>query len=67
MGRKLVRDMNTDLIKQLEDDPAKKVYRLSDAEKAAFAKAAASVHDQFPSKSSARGAELLKKVKAAKK
>jgi TRAP-type transport system periplasmic protein len=67
MGRKLVRNMNEDLLKQLEDSPDVTVYRLTADEKAAFAKASKSVHQMFVDKVGGKAKDLLDKVYAAKK
>ena len=66
LGRKLVRKMNKKLMKQLETNEKVTVYTLTDAEKAAMAKATKSVHAEFKKRVGAEGARLLDLVYGAK-
>lgn len=65
-GRKMVRALNPKLIDNL-GNAGLKVCRLSDAEKAAFAKKSKPVHELFRKRVGKKGAELLDIVEKAKK
>ena len=66
LGRKLVRRMNKKLMKQLAAKEGMTIYKMTDAEKAAMAKATLSVHKMFVDKVGGEAKRLLDLVNAAK-